>query len=997
VGARLILLLLSMFTGQEALAGELPWYVGQTVAYVSLEGPKGGLPAENLEPLLRTKQGEPLDLGHIREDLSLLVQAGGFASADAVVTPWVRSDDEGDPQDAVHVNYRVLPSPRIDRLDLVGVSGPARKRVEKAIDLERGASYYAEPEAVRAEDRVRAELVAGGWPDAKVRVLTVDEGEGRLRVRVQVDLGEPLRIGDVRLGGDSVIAERKVRRWLRKTGLAKRKRIDSSAQADARDRLLQELQDRGWGDARVNMVRVEDGPKVQLNVLTAAGPRLRLARVGRGLPNLRTLREVLGLRHSDRPSERVLEDAGARVESWMADRGFRDASVHLSLAPTKGGHRLTVRSDRGPRHGVQRIQVEGVSNFSRRLIRSALRDADPEGIGDGRVTDDSAGLSKRSVEELYRGTGFLGAEVDIQTTAKAKPGWVGLPLRFGLPVTVHVGVNEGQQTRLESLTINGGTGLEAALLVERRPDFVLQPLDKAGLEQLAEEITDLYMDQGYMNALTMVATEVNAGRDKADAVITVIPDNEIRLRSIVIRGNQRTRRHVIARELALKVGVPITPRRIAETRRALYDLELFRLVRPELVGDDPGLRDLLLDVEERRNILLETGGGVSSDEGARITGRATHRNIGGLGHRLSMLGQVGYGWVGNEWRLDTAVPVWRAATRYELPYVPGRGQRLILEGLIHETVQEPTWRLSRSGGSVAVKMRLGPETEAVVDYRVQARRIEDVDPGSLVNGDPWIPLLGLEPDLTGDVITSSEPRVVSGGSLLFYRDGRDDRFDPRRGGTTSAMFEVSDGAFVKPVTLRSTGRFERLIPMGPVVLDLVAFGGIGWAQGTGVTLPLEDRFYLGGGSTLRGFRLNSVGPANLTSRPEIPFPGQIEPAVDGISLRNQPAHWVATGGDAFAAFSAEIWLPLPLLGFSRLDSTSLVFFTDTGHVGFLDPSVITSSRVLGTDPPIRTSFGTGLRIATPIGPASFDVGFNPNPLSEREEPWILPHLSIGVL
>jgi outer membrane protein assembly factor BamA len=52
---------------------------------------------------------------------------------------------------------------------------------------------------------------------------------------------------------------------------------------------------------------------------------------------------------------------------------------------------------------------------------------------------------------------------------------------------------------------------------------------------------------------------------------------------------------------------------------------------------------------------------------------------------------------------------------------------------------------------------------------------------------------------------------------------------------------------------------------------------------------------------------------------------------------------------------------------------------------------------MDTDPLFRTSFGTGLRIATPIGPASFDVGFNPNPLPEREETWILPHLSLGVL
>jgi outer membrane protein insertion porin family len=466
---------------------------------------------------------------------------------------------------------------------------------------------------------------------------------------------------------------------------------------------------------------------------------------------------------------------------------------------------------------------------------------------------------------------------------------------------------------------------------------------------------------------------------------------------VIIRGNTRTRRHIIARELAMEVGGLITPERVDRTRAALYDLELFRYVRPDLVGEDPLSRDLLLQVEEQRNIVLEAGGGVSSDEGLLARGSATHRNIGGRGQRLSVLGQIGYGWIGDEWLLETAVPVWRAATRYELPYVPGRGHRLVLEGLIHESVQEPSWRLSRSGAGASLKMRLTQETELVFDYRLQQRRLEDVDPGALVNGDPWVSELGLEPDLSGTIVTSSNPLMYSGGSILVYRDTLDDRFAPTRGGTSSTHLELGDGAFSGVASLRASTRVERLIPLGPVVLDWVGAGGLGWAQGRAATLPLEDRFYLGGGSTLRGFALNSVGPANLTSRPEVGFPSQVEPVIDGLSLRDEPAHWVATGGDSFAAMTLELRVPLSVFGLRQLDSTSLTVFSDTGHVGFIDPLIITSSGLLGTAPLLRTSFGAGLRIATPIGPAALEVGINPSPIAERDEAWILPHLSLGVL
>ena len=97
-----------------------------------------------------------------------------------------------------------------------------------------------------------------------------------------------------------------------------------------------------------------------------------------------------------------------------------------------------------------------------------------------------------------------------------------------------------------------------------------------------------------------------------------------------------------------------------------------------------------------------------------------------------------------------------------------------------------------------------------------------------------------------------------------------------------------------------------------------------------------------------------------------------------------------------AAATIELRVPLSLMGFES-DGTSVVLFSDAGNVMFLDPTVVTSSILEGRDPLLRYSFGAGLRLSTPVGPASFDLGVNPNRISERNEPWILPHLSLGVL
>ena len=64
----------------DALGSTKPWYVGEPVAQVNIESASGSLPGENLEAILRTEPGQPLDSGAIRSDIALLIAAGGFAS-----------------------------------------------------------------------------------------------------------------------------------------------------------------------------------------------------------------------------------------------------------------------------------------------------------------------------------------------------------------------------------------------------------------------------------------------------------------------------------------------------------------------------------------------------------------------------------------------------------------------------------------------------------------------------------------------------------------------------------------------------------------------------------------------------------------------------------------------------------------------------------------------------------------------------------------------------
>jgi len=317
--------------------------------------------------------------------------------------------------------------------------------------------------------------------------------------------------------------------------------------------------------------------------------------------------------------------------------------------------------------------------------------------------------------------------------------------------------------------------------------------------------------------------------------------------------------------------------------------------------------------------------------------------------------------------------------------------------LARERQQEPTYRLERTGAGVGVQ--IGGEAErirVVATYGVQQRWLQDVAAGSLVGGDPW--LEGEDP--TEELVLPMGPRLHRGPSISAFLDQRDDRLNPTRGLLTSIQVDGTH-LVAGDRTVRLLGQGRAIVPLGPIGLQLGGGAGIGWAEGRTATLPLEERFRIGGASTLRGYALDSVGPKNRVALSDIDWPDALEPLVQEAA-RDATDRWVPTGGDAMLHTSAELWVPLKVMGLSRTDTTSLVGFVDAGNVFFVDPTVLATSAVVDPEPFLRYGVGAGLRIRTPVGPMQVDVGMNPQyfaaawPEERGEDPWRL-HFSLGAL
>jgi len=994
---------------QEAPADE-PWYIGRTVAFVDLYSAEADLPEDDLNPLLRVTTNQPLSVGDVRHDIEVLMRVGQFESVEVHAEPWPLSEDET----GVWVQFRIVSPPRIRRVELSGTRGLPRQIARDALELTRGAPFYAEEKIPLIEAELRALLEDAGWPEARVIVSTEVAGVGILDLIVELTPGEPRRYAEVNLIGEPGVPEARIHRELRRAGIVPGRRVDRRQLSAARDALRNLYADghqsrpfaprRYWLESRVNLVHDIRSEGDVLNVLVESGPGLEITARGPGVPRTAEITEALQLFPGDRVTPARVPELEEALEAWFHEDGYRTPEVDVQITRTDWGHAVSVKASQGPLHRLQQISVTGATAYSEAYLTGALREAAPESLRQGFVTDAGVAAALRGVEEFYRGQGFLEIDLTVAEEEVVRSGGSRFRRDASADVRLTVAVDEGPRTWLRSLEVQGGYGLEYARVEAAQasltgpPDVpnLRKPLVQAQLNALRQAVVEQYRSAGYLDAdvrLSVVRGRTEGGEHVADAVLVIGADDPVTLRSVVVQGNIRTRRDVIVRELDLTVGEPITPEALARSRRQLYELGLFRIVSPELIGDDPRQRDLIVHIEERPNVLLESGGGVSTDQGFRATGRAIHRNIGGLGWRLSALGQIGYGWEDERWVPEFDEPLWRAALRYEANGFPDRGQRVIVEGLLNETVQEPAFRLSRRGVSVGFQLEAVDGLEALFDYRAQWRQLEDVEPGALVDQDPWTSVL----DDATDPTLPSAWRYQGGPGVQLLFDRRDDRFNPTRGGFALGRAEMSDALTSGLLFMRLSSRGELLVPVRSTTFRVGYQAGAG-VVGDGLTLPVEDRFFLGGADSLRGFALSTVGPANYTPRPEIDYPRQIEGLVDASALREAAAQWVYTGGDSLLAGSFEARTPLSRLGLQGWDTTQLVMFVDVGQVWFSNDAVVTElGDFTEAQPLVRVGTGVGLRLATPIGPAALELGINPVRMSSREEPRFVPHISLGAL
>jgi outer membrane protein insertion porin family len=257
---------------------------------------------------------------------------------------------------------------------------------------------------------------------------------------------------------------------------------------------------------------------------------------------------------------------------------------------------------------------------------------------------------------------------------------------------------------------------------------------------------------------------------------------------------------------------------------------------------------------------------------------------------------------------------------------------------LYDKAERISFNLRKASVVASITRKVLERSSVSLQYELSRDEVSNVAPGAV-----------LSPEDQGYA-------TIAAVRALAVLDFRDDPFNPKKGTLLSGSAELAAlpfGSEVDYYKLSGQSSFYfTVFRRNTIVLS----GRAGMARSFGRTqeVPIQKRFFLGGRSTVRGFKEDSLGAKGVDGTP--------------------------TGGDMMVNLNTELRVPLRygLIG---------AVFADAGSVWFAnDP-------VNGFD--LRKSSGLGLRYVTPVGPIGLDYAWK---LDRREgETAAEWHFTIGAV
>ena len=876
---------------------------------------------------------------------------------------------------------------RVEHFD-INIEGFDAAPVREDLELNPG-EYFTQRKLERDVQKIRQAILKQNYlaPNLNEPRVTFDPDKNAISITLTGSIGPKVNVNVVAEkvdGGREEVGEGKQRRLLpvRREGT-----LEQSAIIEGERRLRNYFQEKGYFFAEVTAVCSVD-PPLQADDAT--------------------------------PLENNSQTLCSSLSSANLEGRTVDVTYNVDL-----NRRLRLEDIRI--EGTDKVTVEDVSPILETQRASLLGLIPGLGYGRGYTSNETLEDDRERIQTVLRELGYRRANVRVRQGVSPA----------GEDLIITFVVEEGPVTRIADVEITGNKAFSIDRLMKELPTpLVGREYSRARARNGVARLGEFYSNEGYFDARVTFSVVELPSEENADGGVTedrvkIIYNIEtegkkVLINRILVNGNERTKREAVLKAVTLKEGELLKAVDIAQSEQNLYGTDAFRSVeiRTEAAGETPtgdALRDVVINLEEQPPRVINYGGGFSTDTGpfgffdirhVNLFNRLQQGNALARISRRQQLFQVGYldpRFIGDGKNRFAPLSI---TAQYQRDSTVTRFFRSVFDqgtGGIVQRIDENGNPIdifgNQTGDPTINRLTLTAETQRTISrknrsilflrYRFEDVRLFNIE--SLLIKDLLLPDAKIRTSgLGGTFVFDTRQNCTQRQTLLeLIRRGelgdpcRYSPTDPTKGHYLSAEYNVSVpflGANIGFQKFQATyqtyytfSQLKNTTLAGRAVLGLASvFADKGERFPPGFedlngTLPISERFFAGGSTTLRGFDFESAGP-RVVIVPQGTFRNN-----EGEPVFLSP-FTVPFGGNALAIVNLEARFPLT-------DSVQAVPFYDGGNVfrrvgDIFNPPDVDPNDVLRSN--LRAvwthTVGLGLRIKTPIGGAvAIDFAYLTNP------------------
>ena len=597
-----------------------------------------------------------------------------------------------------------------------------------------------------------------------------------------------------------------------------------------------------------------------------------------------------------------------KIENFYIKEGYHLAIVKEEVMVDKDTNeaRVFVLVDEGGRYRISSIRVSGNKAIDTKIILKSIQTKRDALFTSGFFDDSKFKSDIRTIKQLYADKGYADVEVDYDVEYNKSKN----------TMTIVLDIYEGDKYTVGMIKIEGNGVIDIKaikLALKMKSGSTFTPYK---LENDVAGINELYFEKGYISARTIPEVVFNKEKQQMDITYNITENELAYIEKIIIRGNDKTKDIVIRRELKIKPGGVFDGARLKRSKQNLNNLGYFEEITYDTApGSAPNKKDLIINVKETKTGQVSFGAGYSSVDKFIGFVELQQRNFDwrnwptftGDGQKLSIRAELG-----------------SEKECYDLSFTePWLFNKPISFGFdfYNRYRSRNLYELQRLGGDVRLGKRINDNIRIGTMYKLEQVKLGNIPYWATADHLP-------------DVWEEEGEHAISTLQFTLVRDTRDSSYNPKSGGVIDNTLEIVGGPFGGD---RDFVKYRGELDWYFTHFENFTFetrlrAGLADEYDNTNMVPIYERFYAGGATTIRGYKERHIGP----------------------KISGEPI-----GGDSMLIGNLEYTFPV-------MKNIKGAVFYDIGNVW-------SDIGDMGKD--FKSSIGLGVRVKTPIGPVKVDYGY----------------------